>query len=52
MYQRYNRKMPKIKPPLVELDELLAAEYDYIAQTAKRFGQNDDITVVTVRRAG
>jgi len=26
--------MPKTPPPLVELDELLAAEYEYIAQTA------------------
>ena len=26
--------MPKATPPLVELDELLAAEFDYIAQTA------------------
>ena len=40
MYQRYNLKMPKIKPPLVELDELLAAEYDYIAQTANQANED------------
>ena len=31
---RYNPSMPNIKPAPVELDELLAAEFDYIAQTA------------------
>ncbi len=32
--------MPKINPPLVELDELLAAEYDYIAQTATQANED------------
>lgn len=32
--ERYNFLMPKLPAPPIELDELLAAEYDYIAQTA------------------
>ena len=35
-FKRYNRIMPKKISPLVELDELLAAEYSYIAQTANQ----------------
>jgi hypothetical protein len=31
---------PKIKPPAVELDELLAAEYEYIAQTATQANED------------
>ena len=31
---RYNLSMPNTKPVPVEFDELLAAEFDYIAQTA------------------
>ena len=32
--------MPKKAPPLVELDELLAAEFDYIAQTATQANED------------
>lgn len=32
--------MPKITSPLVELDELLAAEYDYISQTATQANED------------
>jgi hypothetical protein len=32
--------MPKITAPLVELDELLAAEYEYIAQTATQANED------------
>lgn len=32
--------MSKTNPPLVELDELLAAEYDYIAQTATQANED------------
>ncbi len=32
--------MPKKTPPLVELDELLAAEYDYISQTANQANED------------
>ena len=32
--------MPKIKAPPVELDELLAAEYEYIAQTAMQANED------------
>ena len=32
--------MPKTAPPPVELDELLAAEYDYIAQTANQANED------------
>ncbi|MEP7134227.1 MAG: hypothetical protein ABI904_04790 [Chloroflexota bacterium] len=32
--------MPKITPPPVELDELLAAEFDYIAQTATQANED------------
>lgn len=32
--------MPKTNPPPVELDELLAAEYDYIAQTATQANED------------
>jgi len=32
--------MPKKSAPLVELDELLAAEYDYIAQTASQANED------------
>ena len=36
----YNFTMPKITPPPVELDELLAAEFDYIAQTANQANED------------
>src|SRR5258706_1056358 len=38
--RRYNHNMPKKSPPLVELDELLAAEYDYISQTANQANED------------
>jgi hypothetical protein len=38
--KRYNFHMPKNPSPLVELDELLAAEYDYIAQTANQANED------------
>jgi hypothetical protein len=38
--KRYNQGMPKITSPLVELDELLAAEYNYIAQTATQANED------------
>ena len=38
--QRYNHRMPKETAPLVELDELLAAEYEYIAQTATQANED------------
>src|SRR5260221_907915 len=38
--RRYNHNMPKKAPPLVELDELLAAEYDYISQTANQANED------------
>ena len=38
--RRYNHTMPKKTPPLVELDELLAAEYNYISQTANQANED------------
>jgi len=40
MPRRYNLLMPNKKPVPLELDELIAAEYDYIAQTATQANED------------